>query len=116
MRDQYESDGVIFNNVKAGILTDQKITKTRYIYDDDGNIIGHNPVINSIDIDWNNAQVPGIENNIESTAKLLKIIGALNNAVKENPNSMQLLQHLLQNQLHQVIHLKILVQIYRYLI
>lgn len=87
MKDQYESDGVIFSNVKAGILTDQKITKTRYIYDDDGKIIGHNPVINSIDIDWNNAQVPGIENNIESTAKLLKIIGALNNAVKEWNNT-----------------------------
>lgn len=81
---KYESEGVVFNDVIAGIHTGgQKITGYEYTYDENGNIIEPQPIVNSIDIDWNNAQVPGLENSIDSTAALLKVIGTLNNDFKE---------------------------------
>lgn len=80
---KYESEGVVFNDVIAGIHTGgQKITGYEYTYDENGNIVEPQPIVNSIDIDWNNAQVPGLENSIDSTAALLKIIGDINNRIK----------------------------------
>ncbi len=78
----FTSNGVTFNNVKAGINTGgQKITKAPYKYDNDGNIIAPQSVINAIDIDWNQAQIPGIDEPIENTGALLAKVGQINTII-----------------------------------
>lgn len=79
----YISEEVIFSNVKAGINTGgQKITKAPYQYDNQGNIVNPQTLINVIDIDWNNAQVPGLDEPITNTVSFLLKIGEINNTIK----------------------------------
>lgn len=79
----YVSNNVVFSNVKAGINTGgQKINKAPYNYDTDGNIVNPQTVINIIDIDWNNAQVPGLDEPIANSASFLEKIGEINNTIK----------------------------------
>ena len=79
----YISEEVIFSNVKAGINTGgQKITKAPYQYDNQGNIVNPQTLINVIDIDWNNAQVPGLDEPITNTVSFLLKVGEINNTIK----------------------------------
>ena len=78
----YISEGVTFSNVKAGINTGgQKLNKAPYKYDNDGNIIAPQSVINIIDIDWCQANIPGIDEPIEGTAHFLAKIGQINTTI-----------------------------------
>lgn len=94
----YESDGVLFKNITAGLNTGgQKINKAPYKYEN-GNIKNPQTIINAIDIDWNSAEVPGISDPIASTSQLLLIIGqlkqALGNTDSSDPNSQTIIERL----------------------
>ena len=79
----YESNGVLFKNITAGLNTGgQKINKAPYKYEN-GNIKNPQTIINAIDIDWNSAEVPGIEGEITSTAVLLHTLGVMNDAIND---------------------------------
>lgn len=53
----YIDNNVIFTNIdEISMTTGQKIAGGRYKYDEKGNIKSPRPIINSIDIDWNNAR------------------------------------------------------------
>ena len=53
----YIDNNVIFTNIdQVSIITGQKIAGGLYKYDEKGNIKAPRPIINSIDIDWNNAR------------------------------------------------------------
>lgn len=65
-----EFSGIKNTNVRVG----QKIGAAKYIVDDEGNIISSRPIINAIDIDWNNAKLGDSEQSISSTSDLLNFI------------------------------------------
>ena len=72
----YIDNNVIFTNIdQTYIHTGQKISGAQYKFDKNRNIKSPQPVINAIDIDWNNAQGPGIDTPIKSTSDLIKTIG-----------------------------------------
>lgn len=74
----YSENGVQFTVGEVGIATGgMKIGRAKYSKDGNNNILGPQKIINAIDIDWNNAEVEGIESPINSTAQLLKILGEL---------------------------------------
>lgn len=73
----YTENGVNFNVGDAGIYTGgMKISRLPY-ETNNGKIQQPQKVVNAIDIDWNEAQVNGIDSPISSTAQLLKILGEL---------------------------------------
>jgi len=76
-------NGVTFKNIfNPGIITGgPKIAKGKYKKDANNNIICNMPVVNAIDIDWNKAEIPGINDPLTSTGQLLAIIGLLNEKV-----------------------------------
>ena len=69
--------GVTFRDIlNAGLVTGGlKLARGKYTKDTSGNIIKGQPIINAIDIDWNSAEIPGIDDPITSTGQLLAIIG-----------------------------------------
>lgn len=75
--------GVTFKDIlNAGFFTGgPKIAKGKYKKDANNNITGNMPVINAIDIDWNKAEIPGIDDPLTSTGQLLALIGLLNEKV-----------------------------------
>lgn len=76
----YSEYGVQFTVGTADIATGgRKIARAQYKLDENGNILGPQKVVNSIDIDWNSAQIPGITTPITSTGQLLKMLGDLYN-------------------------------------
>lgn len=83
----YTENGVNFNVGNAGIFTGgMKISRLPYSTNN-GIIQQPQKVINAIDIDWNNAEVEGLESNINSTSQLLKILGELYSGKTNNiPN------------------------------
>jgi len=93
----YESNGVLFKNVTAGLNTGgQKINKAPYKYEN-GNIKNPQLIINAIDIDWNNAEVPGLDDDIISTAMFLSTIGNINETSKQLVRKTQELETGLNN-------------------
>ena len=76
-------NGVTFKNIfNAGIITGgPKIAKGKYKKDANNNITGNMPVVNAIDIDWNKAEIPGINDPLTSTGQLLAIIGQVKQAL-----------------------------------
>lgn len=89
----YTSNGVTFNNVKAGINTGgQKLTKSPYKYDANGNIVNPQQVINAIDIDWCQATVTGLSEPISSTAQLLSKVGEMNQNIEELNSALESVQ------------------------
>lgn len=72
-------NGVTFRNIITARITTGgfKIAKGKYKQDAHGNIVSGMPAINAIDIDWCNAQIPGIDDPITSTGQLLSIIGEI---------------------------------------
>ena len=78
----YSENGIQFTVVDAGIYTGgMKVSRLAYQKDNEGNIQGPQRIVNGIDIDWNNAEVPNIDNPIISTGQLLAIIGELKGIV-----------------------------------
>ena len=75
--------GVTFKDIlNAGLVTGgPKIAKGKYKKDANNNITGNMPVVNAIDIDWNKAEIPGINDPITSTGQLLALIGELKQAL-----------------------------------
>lgn len=75
--------GVTFKDIlNAGLVTGgPKIAKGKYKKDGNNNITGNMPVVNAIDIDWNKAEIPGIDDPITSTGQLLSLIGQLKQAL-----------------------------------
>jgi len=89
MSRSFTDNNVTFNNISASTNTGgTKISSGDYIYDEEGNIIENNPVINSIDIDWNSAVVPGLENPINSTGQLLNIVGTIYSDLEESQSNL----------------------------
>ena len=76
----FSENGIQFTVGNAGIYTGgMKIARLAYQKDGNGNIQGGQKVINAIDIDWNNAVIPGINSPIVNTSQILKILGELYN-------------------------------------
>lgn len=75
--------GVTFKDIlNAGLITGgPKIAKGKYKKDANNNITGNMPVVNAIDIDWNKAEIPGLNDHITSTGQLLALIGQLKQAL-----------------------------------
>lgn len=78
---------VKFSNInQSQILTNTKIGASPYIIDENGNITNNSPIINAIDIDWNNATADDITTPIKTTADLIALLSTnkinirLNNA------------------------------------
>lgn len=96
----FTQNGVTFKDIlNAGLITGgPKISKGKYVTDNEGRIIKNMPIINAIDIDWCNAIVPGINDPITSTGQILSIIGQLRQAIgasdSDDPNSQTLLSRL----------------------
>lgn len=89
MSRSFTDNNVTFNNISASTNTGgTKISSGNYVYDEEGNIIESNPVVNSIDIDWNSAQVPGLNDPVNSTGQLLSIIGTLQSRLNELSNTV----------------------------
>lgn len=107
MSKSFIDNNVTFNNVSASVNTGgSKISSSNYVYDEDGNIIESNPVVNSIDIDWNGAEVPGLDNPINSTGQLLSIIGNMNSSLEESQDNLSILTELqneIKRQVQQII-------------
>lgn len=76
---KYIDNEITFNGIEhAGLITGgPKLSKGKYESDNNGNIMYNMPIINAIDIDWNNAEIPGVNNPLTSTGQLLAIIGEL---------------------------------------
>jgi len=79
-------NGVTFKDIlNAGIITGgPKIAKGKYKKDANNNITGNMPVVNAIDIDWNKAEIPGIDDPITSTGQLLSLIGELKQMIGDS--------------------------------
>ena len=76
--------GVTFKDIlNAGLITGgPKIAKGKYKKDANNNITGNMPVVNAIDIDWNKAEIPGLNDPITSTGQLLALIGQFKNYIE----------------------------------
>lgn len=71
---KYKDENVEFSNIKnTNIRIGQKISRSGYTEDENGNIVNM-PVINAIDIDWNNAKINNVNKTISTTADLLNVI------------------------------------------
>lgn len=79
---KYIDENVEFSGIKSPqIRTGQKITASSYTVDENGNIISNRPIINAIDIDWNNASSEDLDSVIKTTSDLLKILINIKNKV-----------------------------------
>ena len=87
-----ELNNVTFKKIQnPQFNTSGKISSDKYVIDDQNNIIFNDPIINAIDIDWNNAEIEGVIGPINHTADLINEIGnikeTLNGAIKEEETS-----------------------------
>ena len=78
------SNNITYNSINKNLLSvGAKITATPYIINDNDEIVFHLPIINAIDIDWNNAYLPSLNTYIKTTEDLLHqlevIYGSINN-------------------------------------
>ena len=72
---KYVDDNIEYNGIKqTNVRVGQKISVTAYTVDEEGNILPTRPVINAIDIDWNNATAAEFEKPIKTTGDLLREI------------------------------------------
>ena len=70
IEEDVEFSGIKNTNVRVG----QKISAAAYTVDEEGNIISTRPIINAIDIDWNNANAEELEKPIKTSADLINEI------------------------------------------
>ena len=68
------------------IVINKKIAATTYQVDQSNNITFHKPIINAIDIDWNNANITGLDNSIKTTSDLIKQLANVVAASKTIPH------------------------------
>ena len=69
-----EENNVKFSEItNDNIVVNKKIAATNYQIDENDNITFHKPIINAIDIDWNNATINNI-GPIKTTSDLLNVI------------------------------------------
>ena len=70
----YKDKDIQFNNIDSPqVLLGMKLGRNEYVVDDQDNIISKpDPIVNAIDIDWNNAQLN--DKIISTTADLLDYI------------------------------------------
>lgn len=88
-----DKSNVQFSNIKqASILMNNKIAAAPYTLDDNGNIVNNIPVINSIDIDWNNVIADEITTPIKSTADLIHVISDSKVNIKLNKEALSNIQ------------------------
>ena len=79
---KYVDENIEYSGLKnPQIRTGQKIAASSYVVDEDGNIISNKPIVNAIDIDWNNATAEGLENPVKTSGDVLKEIVKTKNAV-----------------------------------
>lgn len=72
---KYIDENIEFSGIKnANVRVGQKIAASKYVVDEEGNIISSRPVINAIDIDWNNANAEELEKPIKTSADLINEI------------------------------------------
>lgn len=99
---KYIDNEVTFNGIEhAGLITGgPKLSKGKYELDNNGNIMYNMPIINAIDIDWNNASVEGLLSNINTTGDLIKTIAGINISLQSTISDLgendEALQSLLQ--------------------
>lgn len=87
-----ERNNVTFEKIQnPQFNTSGKISSDKYVIDEQNNIVSNDPIINAIDIDWNNAKIEGVIGPINHTADLISEIGnikeTLNSAIKEEETS-----------------------------
>lgn len=103
----YTSNNVKFTVGDTGIRTGgMKLGRLPYNKDEHGNITDPQKVINAIDIDWNNAEIQGLDNPINSTSELLNIVGKMNSSLEESQNNLSILvefQNEIKRQVQQII-------------
>ena len=88
---KYTDNGVVFDGIEnAGLITGgPKLSKGKYDKDENGNIIYNMPIINAIDIDWNNAQVEGLNGRINSTGDMLSKVGGINSELHSTMEALE---------------------------
>lgn len=75
------TDKIVFSNVKGtgiNLNTGLPIFSRKYIKNEEGEIESTKPVINVVDIDWNGAQLPNKNTEINTTGDLLNLIDNMN--------------------------------------
>ncbi len=78
---------VTYSNINPiYVVTGQKIAAAEYKYDADGNIKSPRPVINAIDIDWNNASIE--DTTVSSTGDLINLIHTNKKNIEEAKQSI----------------------------
>lgn len=98
---KYKDRKVEFSNIKnTNVRIGQKISRSGYTEDEDGNIVNA-PVINAIDIDWNNAKISNIDQKISKTSDLLNIIGDLKQKGGGDSNSIPIYDFETENRLNE---------------
>ena len=81
----YNENNVEFSGIRQlQISTGSKIGSSKYIIDENDNITLNKPIINAIDIDWNNATTEGLDT-ISTTADLINVLKNIKLSV---PNSI----------------------------
>ena len=69
----YIDNNIIFTDIDQTYLNaGQKVSGGEYKYDAEGNIISPRPIINAIDIDWNNASIE--DTTVSTTGDLINLI------------------------------------------
>ena len=80
-------NNVTYSNIDQILMTTgQKIAGGQYKYDEAGNIKGPRPIINAIDIDWNNASIEGTI--INSTGDLINVLHTNKKNIEEAKQSI----------------------------
>lgn len=80
---------IIFSDIKqVQLVTNTKISAVPYTIDDEGKIINNIPIINAIDIDWNNAIANEITDPIKTTTDLIDLISSSKVDIKLNSQSI----------------------------
>lgn len=76
-------DNVEFKDIQQPVIKTNgfKIARGAYVIGENNKITKPQPFVNAIDIDWNNAEITGLNDPITSTAQVLSILGDLNNKV-----------------------------------
>lgn len=81
----HNESNVQFSNInQLQVLVNNKIGSYQYVLDEDGNIISNSPIINAIDIDWNNATADEITTPIKSTSDLIALLSSNKVNIKVN--------------------------------
>ena len=80
----YNKDDVNYSGIRQlQLTTGGKIGTGKYTIDENGNIIENQPIINAIDIDWNNASTEGI-GPISKTSDLINLLKNIKGSIPDN--------------------------------